>query len=222
MTTLRLEVVLRSPTLIGSGEGFGAVIDSDIVFDNLGLPYIPARRLKGCLKDAAEHVAEMFQMAGIPFPGSSESILLDIFGKKGIQQGSVQFSNLTIKNYAANREWLTYLSSTYSAMMTPESILASFCELRQQTAINKTFGIAEDASLRTSRVLKKNLRFSGILDVQKDDPDVKKALAVACYHLRHIGTKRNRGFGEVECTLLDASTHTAVLDIQRLEELCTA
>lgn len=243
MTTLKLEVTLRSPALIGSGEGFGAVIDTDVVFDDIGIPYIPAKRIKGCLKEAAENVKEMFQQSDIPFGESIEAAIDEIFGQQGAQSGKVHFPNLTIDAYSANRDWLTHLQDTYPGMISQEIILDSFCELRQQTAIENKGegrGVAKDTSLRTSRVLRKDLRFSGTdehqaeedsvealsfsgdLDLQSEEPGVKETLALACYQLRHIGTKRNRGFGNVTCTLLDTSTKTEVLDSKALEELCTA
>ena len=39
MKTLTIELKLLSNTLIGSGEGFGAIIDTDVVFDETGIPY---------------------------------------------------------------------------------------------------------------------------------------------------------------------------------------
>lgn len=47
MAVFTFNLELLSDTLIGSGEGWGATIDTDVVFDDFGLPYIPARRVKG-------------------------------------------------------------------------------------------------------------------------------------------------------------------------------
>ena len=44
---MKITIKLLSDALINSGEGFGAIIDSDVVFDDIGLPYIPAKRIKG-------------------------------------------------------------------------------------------------------------------------------------------------------------------------------
>jgi hypothetical protein len=38
MNTYKLVIKLKSSTLVGSGVGFGAEIDTDIIFDELGLP----------------------------------------------------------------------------------------------------------------------------------------------------------------------------------------
>jgi CRISPR/Cas system CMR subunit Cmr4 (Cas7 group RAMP superfamily) len=76
MKTYTLKLTLLSPCLIGSGEGFGAVIDSDIVFDEFGIPYIPAKRIKGCLRDSAIEVCEMFKLGrykNVCFRGMKDS-----------------------------------------------------------------------------------------------------------------------------------------------------
>ena len=46
MSEYIVTISLESNCLLGSGEGWGSVVDADIVFDNIGLPYFPARRLK--------------------------------------------------------------------------------------------------------------------------------------------------------------------------------
>ena len=106
METLELQLTLQSDALIASGEGFGAIIDSDILFDDVGLPYIPAKRLKGCLHDCACKAQQMLKDCGIP-----EGISADlVFGKSGQKTPApVYFSDLHIKEYEANHEWLAYL-----------------------------------------------------------------------------------------------------------------
>lgn len=211
MKTLKIEITLKSNTLTGSGEGFGSIIDTDIVFDDTGLPCIPAKRIKGCLRDSATEVSEMFNSSGINFP-------LDIdntFGKEGQEMPCpVYFSNLLLEDYKANRAWLQYYRD--KKILSEESIINFFTEIRQQTAINEDTGVAKDRSLRTIRVIKKGHKFTG--EIQIEDSSIIDTLSLACLNLRHIGTKRNRGFGEVECKLYDSSSEISVLE--RLETIC--
>ena len=103
--TLKLE--LLSPALVGSGQGFGTVIDTDIVFDEAGIPFIPAKRIKGCLLDAFKEVKDMSGISEI-FNIQCE----DIFGKIGSEKSApVYFSNLVIENYETNKAWLQYYLS---------------------------------------------------------------------------------------------------------------
>ena len=54
-----LKIVLQSDLCAGNGESIGNTIDTDVCMDAAGLPYIPARRLKGCLKQAAFDIEKM-------------------------------------------------------------------------------------------------------------------------------------------------------------------
>ena len=47
-----IRITLRSDLCAGNGESRGNAVDTDIVLTADGLPRIPARRLKGCLRAA--------------------------------------------------------------------------------------------------------------------------------------------------------------------------
>ena len=214
---LRLE--LLSPALIGSGEGYGAIIDTDIVYDDVGIPYIPSKRVKGCLLDAAKDVQDLFELAKI-----DESLKIEeTFGFPGAESSApVYFSNLAIKDYKINKDWLKYFLSkeTYQDLISKESILKTFTEKRQQTAINAA-GVAFEHSLRTIRLVKKSTVFYGNVFIESHDDAIVQTLLLACLNLRRLGTKRNRGFGDVRCTLLEEENKEVPIQ-QKLEELCTA
>ncbi|MHB2156394.1 RAMP superfamily CRISPR-associated protein [Calditrichota bacterium GD2] len=197
--TIRL--TLESDTLTGSGEGFGAVIDNDIVFDELGLPYIPAKRIKGCLRQSAEEVNDMLVLSNL-----SEQFNLDeVFGKQGSEESApVFFHNLYLEDYDNLRSWLKYYlnQEEWKQFLSPEIILDYFTILRQQTAIDEEKGKAKEHSLRTSRVLRKGISFVGEINFWSEDKRMIEVLSLACRNLRYIGTRRNRGFGKIKCKLL--------------------
>jgi CRISPR-associated protein Csx10 len=202
MSLLMLRLELLSDTLIGSGEGWGASIDRDVVFDDTGLPYIPARRVKGCLRESAIEVVEMFEMSGID-TASSEDIKM-LFGKPGQDQlCMLSFSNCYFKDYASNRKWLEWLIKKYPDFFSKEIILNTFSITRQQTAIDSN-GIAKDHSLRTSRVLTKGNAFFGEIEIPNEiEERLLSFLALTVRNLRYMGTNRNRGFGSIKCSLLN-------------------
>lgn len=219
--TYELKLTLKSPALIGSGEGFGSIIDSDIVFDDLGIPYIPSKRIKGCLRDSALEICEMFEQAGIQILSNSNDLIAKIFGTPGQENpASVFFSNLMIKDYKTNSEWLEYLMSKneYKDLIRRDPVIDYFTELRQQTEIDEGSGTAKEHSLRTIRVAKRELDFIGIIEDETNNSDAGKLLFFASKNLRRFGTKRNRGFGEIECTLMDNSK--VINYITELEALC--
>lgn len=226
MKTYTIIIKLLSDSLIGSGDGFGAIIDSDVVFDDLGIPFIPAKRIKGCLRDSAHEVCEMFESAQIDFLDLTKDdtkskecfkIVADTFGRRG-QRESTQFffSNLTINQYKENKRWLNYLSEQYNEIISRDSILSTFTGMRQQTKIEENTGVADDHFLRTIRVLNKDFIFKG--DICTQDNCSVKLLVLACNNLRRMGSKRNRGFGEIDCKLYEGSNEIATL--KELETTC--
>lgn len=231
MEKYEIELTLLSPTLIGSGERFGSLIDTDIVFDDAGIPFIPSKRIKGCLRDSAIEVCKMLKISKIknfinlkelkdvskPEKNSFESVV-SIFGYQGQSfSAPIYFSNLFLENYEVLRKWFQYLINKYPSIFTREAIIKTFTEIRQQTAIED--GIAKAHSLRTIRVVREGLKFLGLIFFEKDDINGVKLLSLACANLRRFGTKRNRGFGEIICKLFKNSKEINFLN--ESEELCT-
>ncbi len=219
MEEYTLKVKLISPALTASGEGFGAIIDTDIVFDETGLPYIPAKRIKGCLLDSAREVKEMF------FDHSEINLSLNInktFGVVGTKTSApVYISNLYIKDYATNKDWLNYFlkSDDYKAVLSKDSILETFTHIRRQTAIGEE-GVAREHSLRTARVINKGTCFFGDIKTADKDDEIINTIALACLNFRRMGTMRNRGFGEIKCSLHDKKTESEISIKKKLEGLC--
>lgn len=220
MKTYNFRITLQSPCLIGSGEGFGAIIDSDIVFDRFAIPYIPSKRIKGCLRDSAIEVCEIFESAGVKLIDLTKdkfAIVSTIFGKPGHDKPApVYFSNLTVKGYKDIVQGLEYLTKQYANILNRESIISQYTEIRQQTAIDK--GVAKEHSLRTIRVAKKGIIFEGAIDMEEQNETWLMLLSFACKNFRYMGTKRNRGFGAIECKLYEDSKEIDF--VGKLEALC--
>ncbi len=221
MKRYQLKLTLKSPAVTASGEGYGAVIDSDVVYDELGVPYIPAKRIKGCLKDAAEDVKDMLRLSEVPLALDIEAV----FGKPGSTgPAPARFSNLFVENYDNIRQWLEYYigKQMFSGAISREGVLSCFTQIRQQTAIGLD-GVALDSSLRTCRAVEKGTVFFGDVFVEERgepaDSACEDILVLACAAFRRMGTSRNRGFGEVECLLTRDGSELAVP--KKLEELCT-
>lgn len=203
-----LSIKLVSDALIGSGEGFGTVIDSDVVFDDTGLPYIPARRVKGILRESCKDLSCMFKLSDIKQLNMSDD---KIFGEQGnTSPSSLIFliSNFYISEFSMNSEFLAY--AIQKQYLSKNNIIDYFTNIRMNTAIDKD-GMAKDGSLRTLRVLNKGIEFTG--DVECDS-DFENELGLICIYTRHIGSKRNRGFGEIRLKLVDASDNN--LDITEI------
>ena len=203
MIEYTIKIRLKSPALIGSGSGYGALVDADVVYDDLGIPYIPAKRIKGCLLDSAKDVKAMFKLAGVNLKLNIEKT----FGKEGQQkEAPVYFENMVINQYDENSQWLKYFlhAKDYSGILSKDVIIDMFTEERHQTTIADD-GVALKNSLRTMRLVKKDHEFHGKIQINDDSAQqvITNTLIAACMNFRRFGTKRNKGLGEVECELFD-------------------
>jgi len=196
MPEAQIIIELKSPVLLGSGEGHGSLIDTDIVFDCYGLPYFPARRLKGLLRESATEVLEMLSDHVEEFATIS---IDNVFGT-GTKPARVAFYNAHLTGYSAASAWLKWAFVEFPALFTSETVLTTISEIRMQTAMDE-HGIAADKSLRSSRVLRPGFTFEAEVNIDGEDRQACELLALASANLRHIGSKRNRGFGEVECSM---------------------
>lgn len=150
----KIKITLLSETLIGSGEGYGGNIDSDVIFDDFGLPYIPARRIKGCLRESADEIVQYFPMF-------NSSMVEKIFGKKGSEQYVTSFSNLHLPDYKDMIPYLSTYFKEYPDTFNKESIIEQYTLMRTQTRIED--GVADDGSLRTIRVIKPSKNLYGFI-----------------------------------------------------------
>ena len=86
-----LTITLCSDLCAGSGYAYAGVIDSDICYDDFGLPYIPAKRLKGCMRESAQSILYDF---------ISQEDVEKLFGAAGEKScGLLAINNARISNY---------------------------------------------------------------------------------------------------------------------------
>lgn len=200
MDEYTISIELLSNSIIGQEGGWGSLIDNDVVVDEVGLPYFPARRLKGLLKDSSYEIMDMFKLSRIDL-FDYEEVAKEVFGNSGDSRGGmVVFNNLYIHDYETILDWLKWGISEFPYIISQNLIINYFTDIYQQTAINKN-GVADPHSLRTSRALKPGLVFEGSIFIKEYNPNIIKLLALSCLNLRHVGTMRHRGYGEVNCVL---------------------
>lgn len=221
-----LSLEFLSDALIGSGEGYGAVIDSDIVFDDLGLPFVPAKRVKGCLRASTTEVCQMLERSGWndliperPEAGLARLGLRDIvdrlFGYPGqAEPAPLYISDLRLEGYDGIRRTIEHFRRDYPELFLPQAVLGTFTSIRRQTAIDPGTGTARTHSLRTARVLNKGKRFLGDIGLDISPGDVwletaESLLYLGCLNFRAMGKSRNRGLGEVRCKLSGVEEGTA-------------
>lgn len=178
----KIIITLRSDLCAAGGDGFSSVIDTDVSYDKYGFPVIGARRLKGCLRDAAKLIGM----------GSVD----EIFGTAGSDKnGSLKISDAHIKGYEELKR------EAVSSGLNAEEVISLFSYTRASTRIEND--TAMDNSLRFTRVVKHYSPLTNdetVFEAEADiDEKYKDDLSDICRALRNIGYKRNRGYGAVKC-----------------------
>ena len=56
---MKIKIELLSDLCTCSGETYNSMVDMDVVYDENGIPYIPAKRLKGCVRESALEMQEL-------------------------------------------------------------------------------------------------------------------------------------------------------------------
>ena len=183
------QIVIRllSDSCISSGESYNSSIDSDVCYDSYGLPFIPAKRIRGCLREAALELQDF----------GMDIDVVALFGQAENSKAAFALGNAKLKDYESYVEQLERCAKAeYTHRQT---VLNRFTYVRQQTRIERATGTAEDTSLRAIRVMKKGLEFVADIDVQ---PKYEEMIALCCKNLRSMGMNRTRGMGEVCVTFL--------------------
>jgi len=183
-----LKITLQSDLCAAVGKHYAAIIDLDTALDEYGIPYIPSKRLKGCMREIAEYIIE-------------DNEINKIFGATGqMDSGSLHISNAEIEDY----ENIVY-SIIKKSNIPAEKVAEYYCSVRGETAIEND--TAKENSLRYIRVVNQCEKLSGkplefFAKISFDDNDFESVLKIVkC--LRNIGYHRNRGLGAVKCELID-------------------
>lgn len=198
----KLTIKLLSDCLPGSGAGDGAFIDTNSVYDELGFPIIPGKRLKGCLREAAMNLVAM----GCTKDANEIDAL---FGTER-EEGTLRIDNAQIEGIESIRRRIEACrpkqdEKDVDFLLMPNLIREYYSVLHTRTAIDDN-GVAKDKSLRTVRAIRKGTIFVCSIEFPKEEVQFVTCCTKA---LRFIGTNRNRGFGHVELTL-EADQQAAV------------
>ena len=202
MAEFEVLIEVSSPIHLSSGQA-DVNVDSDIIHDEYGFPYFPAKRFKGLLYESALEVQEMMELSGLPF---DSSIIDDIFNHR-LSNKSVNMQLIVPNFYLMPQnkyqqfcqEW-QYLQTDYAEFFRPSDVLDIYTSLRYQTRLEN--GIAAEGSLHNMRVLNAGLTFYGTLELTNDTDKHLSFIALAIRNLNSAGLKCNRGFGQINCSIL--------------------
>lgn len=185
---MKIRIELLSDLCTYSGDTYNSLVDMDVIYDEYGIPYIPAKRIKGCIREAALEMQELGVISAEEYHR--------LFGREGNQKSTFWLSNAYIKEY---KQILSDLQKfQVKELVTPQNVLEQYTSMRTQTAVNLENGAADKTSLRTMRVINKGLVFEAECAVKEED---KKNFRNAVSLVKHMGISRTRGLGLISMAL---------------------
>lgn len=207
MGKYKIEVKLCTESIFGSGFSIPGAVDLEIVHDEIGLPYMKAKTFKGNLREQISDVVKLLKRSyNLDFKEAEESLL----GKE--DNGVCKWVNLRFSDCRLSeniRRLFQYAID--NKQITPAEVIEALTEVRSFTSINEDGGNIE-GSLRQYRVIKKGLTFYVDVDCERELTENELSLlSLGICSMRHIGTMRSRGKGEIEAKLLE-SDNKAYID----------
>jgi hypothetical protein len=200
MPIYQLKIKLLSDTTFGRGDGVAGLIDQEVEHDPFGFPYLRGRTLKGLLSEEGDNLIAMLTN----HRPSWERVACDLFGTLGSTigtMGAVHVGDACLPEDLRQAVALQIKDQT----LTKTEVLDSLTTIRRQTSIDPQSGTADEGSLRSFRIVLRDLCFTADLIFEKMPSDEMLSLvAVGSLALRRLGSGRNRGRGHVQCTLHDA------------------
>lgn len=201
MSKYKLKIKLLSDTTFGRGDGVAGVVDQEVEHDSYGLPYLRGRTLKGLLSEECDNLIDTL----VDNQEYWRELACKLFGTSG--SGLNIMAAVHIGDARLPSDLQQAVAHTIQQKdLTSQQILSSLTSIRKQTAIIADTGVAEAKSLRSARVVIRELEFVSDLLFETETVAEKMLtlLAVGTIALRHLGSGRNRGRGHVQCTLHDA------------------
>jgi hypothetical protein len=210
MTTQELTLHLLSDTTFGRGDGLAGVVDAEVQHDDYGLPYLSGKTLKGLLgAECAEVLFALRQKNGrdmIPW----EQAAARLFGGPGsteAETGQMHVGDacLPASLRGALAAEFAPLSKTAQGRQ-QRANLESLTAVRRQTAMEAETGAPKKNTLRTMRVILRDIRFTATLtfsfEIDRAEYVLDRALLAACVKaFRRAGAGRNRGRGRLRAEL---------------------
>ena len=196
-----LQIELLSDATFSRGEGAAGVVDTEVERDELGMPFISGKTVRGLLRDSWLSMSPYFPDlvdAAERVLGRSQAV--DESCRLRIGDATVPSAIGRAVREAAKRS---------EHRLSSGAILDGFTSIRHQTAEDRETGAPETTTLRSSRVVLRGFVFQASLswlDGYQPTTAEVRLLALCALAARHGGLLRNRGRGHIRMTL-DGALH---------------
>lgn len=196
--TLKLE--LLSDTTFGRGDGVAGLVDTEVQHDDVGLPYLGGRALKGLLAAECDDLVYALQKQGAAQAARWQRAAERLFGQSGATLTGAALMHVGPARLP--RDLHDVLAQDIAnRRISRTEVLETLTTLRRQTAMDES-GAPRKETLRTLRVILRDTTFSARLTFAAPPGDDALALLAATVKaLRRAGTGRNRGRGKLQASL---------------------
>ena len=204
METYWLCFTLLSDATFGRGEGVPGLVDQEVDHDDLGLPYLDGRTLKGLLNEECANVIYSLeqQWGEVKLSRWYEAAERLLGGPGSTLDDDAQLRIGPARPPADLVDAVRQAVESRDASLTPADILDSLTSIRRQTAVSAETGVPDRGTLRAMRVVLRDMPFEAKLTFPGEStPDDLSLLASCIVGLRRAGTGRNRGRGRLQATL---------------------
>jgi len=194
---LKLTLEILSDCTFSSGGGSPGEVDTEIRCDEWGIPYIHGRTLKGLLLREAELLINNLEKSLRNQVKPWEEAKNRLFGRSGVSQSTQGI--LYIGNATFPEQFITLVrKAVKNQKMRRREVLRALTTIRHSTAIDSSTGAAEPESLRSERLLRKEVVFEAILTFREKPTPIEFAfLAGVILSLHTGGSKISRGCGKL-------------------------
>lgn len=202
----KFEMELLSDTTFGSGESKNGAVNTEVLRDSDGFPYLHGKTFKGFLRESYERylkgiLGDKFLNKNFGIAGYKDE---NIYSKEN--DGEFKFSNITL-NEELKKNIKSLFENKYGKTLKKKD-LKRFIEIYLMDDITSTKmdedGVAKDKSLRVTRVIKKGAIFEGYIETKKrldDEKNEVENLKLLLKSLTQVGVNKSRGKGLVKITL---------------------
>ncbi|MFC0215976.1 RAMP superfamily CRISPR-associated protein [Paenibacillus chartarius] len=178
-----IRIALLSEAALGSGQAMAGETDTELTYDEHGIPYYKGKTLKGKLREQAELVGQLYGETA-----TVERLFGSSTSRSSMQEGRLRFGNAYLP-YEWYRELAHFRHDEIKARLTAVRIIAS---LHPET------GTMIQNSSRQVRVLTKDAVFySQLHGMERLQEEEIAFMALVISMTKHIGSMQSRGKGHV-------------------------
>lgn len=189
MYDIQVQIEFHSSWHCGSGLSAGADLDTLVIKDHNGMPFLPGKTFKGLVREAVEEYIRLVQI-----DKEKKELVEQMFGKASsneelFESGTAHFTDATL------------CEQEYQSIVADNAQCYLYNKVTT-TAIDEN-GIARDHSLHSMQTVVPCTLHATIYDVPDE---LEKIVAKSLGMIKHLGQKRHRGFGR--CTVSVEGEHS--------------